>query len=482
MHPPSILRVAGIICIIITGWMLAPLAFSVGRGETISQQAFIVSFAVSLFIGVTTLLATNRVKISLGKRDFAILIPLIVTIATILSALPLYLGGGFQTIFYASFEALSGLTTTGMSLAPKPEILSQTELLWRAMLQWMGGYGTLILVIWALPYLGFGGAFKASSDDPEKQNLFPHLSFKKTLIKLLAVYFVISLLCTLALFVSGLPLFESVCYTMSTVSTGGFLVQSEGPLGSNKWPVEIILMLFMILGAMNFMLHGKALSGSLRNYMKDQESQNFLILILLSACIAVVVVDDSGEGMFNFYNAMMQIISIVTTTGYPSPEANTFMPDFYFLLLLILAALGGTGSSTSGGFKISRLTFFLQQSKQELYRLIHPHSVTPINYGGQSISPESVKVLSVFSISFIGLISLLTAFLSLFNMEFSQAITLAIATITNNGPNIVQISGETNILLDLPMVAQLGLMLGMLMGRLEILCVLVLLNFSFWRN
>ena len=120
MHPPSILRVAGIICIIITGWMLAPLAFSVGRGETISQQAFIVSFAVSLFIGVSTLLATNRVKISLGQRDCAILIPLIATIATILSALPLYLGGGFHTIFHASFEALSGLTTTGMRLAPKP--------------------------------------------------------------------------------------------------------------------------------------------------------------------------------------------------------------------------------------------------------------------------------------------------------------------------------------------------------------------------
>ena len=134
--------------------------------------------------------------------------------------------------------------------------------------QWMGGYGTLILVIWALPYLGFGGAFKASRDGPENQDLFPQLSFKKTLIKLLTVYLVISLLCSMTLFISGLPLFESVCYTMSTVSTGGFLVQSEGPLGSNKWAIEIILMLFMILGAMNFILHGKALSGSLGNYTK----------------------------------------------------------------------------------------------------------------------------------------------------------------------------------------------------------------------
>jgi len=482
MHPPSILRVVGITCVIIAGWMLAPLALAVRSGENISQQAFTVSFAISLFIGVTTLLTTHRVRISLAKRDFAILIPLIAIIATILSALPLYLGGAFQTIFHASFEALSGLTTTGLSLLPNPELLSQSALLWRAILQWMGGYGTLILVIWALPYLGFGGAFKPSKEGPENQNLFPQLSFKKTLIKLFTVYLVISVLCTLALFGSGLPLFESVCYTMSTVSTGGFLVQSEGPLGSNKWAVEIILMLFMILGAMNFMLHGKALSGSLRSYIKDQESQNFLILILLSACIAVVIVDDSGEGMLNFYNAMMQIISIVTTTGYPSPKPDTFIPDFYFLLLLVLAALGGTGGSTSGGFKIARLTFFLQQSKQELYRLIHPHSVTPVNYGGHSVSTESMKVLSVFSISFIGLISLLTAFLSLANMEFPQAITLAIATITNNGPNIVQISRETNILLDLPIVAQLGLMLGMLMGRLEILCVLVLLNFSFWRN
>ena len=482
MHPSSILRVFGIVCLIKAFWMLAPLVFAIASEEHISQHAFAVSLGVSLFIGVTALLTTNRVKIALGKRDLAILIPIIATTATILGALPLYLGGSFQPFFYASFEALSGLTTTGMSLHPKPELLSQSELLWRAILQWMGGYSTLILVIWALPYLGFGGALKAAKDGHEKHNLFPQSSFKKTLITLLTVYLVISIVCALSLFVSGLPLFESVCYAMSTVSTGGFLVESDSPLESGNRAVEIVIMLFMVLGAMNFVIHGKALSGSLRNYLQDQESQNFLILILLSACIAVAIVDDSTKGILNFYNAMMQIISIVTTTGYPSPQPDTFIPDFYFLLLLFLAALGGSGSSTSGGFKIARLTFFLQQSKQELYRLIHPHSVTPINYGGHSISTDSMKVLSVFSISFIGLISLLTAFLSLNNIEFPQAITLAIATVTNNGPNIIEISEETNFLLELPWVAQLGLMLGMLMGRLEILCVLVLLNFSFWRN
>ena len=462
--------------------MVAPLALAIGYEENISRQAFTISFSSSLFVGVATLLATNRIKISLGRRDCAILIPLIVAIVTLLSALPLYLSGSFQTIFDASFEALSGLTTTGLSLFPEPATLKRSELLWRAVLQWMGGYSTLILIIWALPYLGFGGEFKISESNPEKQNLSPQLSFKKILINLLAIYLIISVLCFIALYLSGLPLFESVCYTMSTVSTGGFLVESKSPLGSGNFAVEIILTIFMILGAMSFILHGKALSGSFVSYTQDQESQSFFLLILLSACIAIMIMDNSKEGMRNFYNAMVQIISVITTTGYPSTKPDTLIPDFYFLLLLILAALGGTGASPSGGFKIVRLTFFLQQAKQELYHLIHPHSVTPVRYGGRSISAESMKVLSVFSASFIGLICVLAALLSLNNVEFSQAIILAIATITNSGPNIIEASGELTLLLDLPWAAKLSLMLGMLMGRLEILCVLVLLNFSFWRD
>tara|TARA_Y100000588_G_C14206352_1_gene904835 strand:+ start:155 stop:1543 length:1389 start_codon:yes stop_codon:yes gene_type:complete len=462
--------------------MLVPLAFAIGNGEDIAQEAFTISAAFSFFIGVTILLATNRINIPLGRRDFAILIPLIAITTALLSALPFYLSGAFQSIFDASFESLSGLTTTGFTLLPDLRMIGSSELLWRAILQWVGGYSTLILVIWALPFLGFGGLFAVLGNTATNQTIAPQLSFKKIVVSLLTVYLIISLLCFIALFISGLPIFEAVCYTMSTVSTGGFLVGNESPLRTGNRPVEIILVIFMMLGAMNFILHGKLLTGSAKDYLRDQETQNFLVFILISLAVAIAIADNSKEGILNIYHAMVQIISVITTTGYSSSTPNTRIPDFYLLLLLILAVLGGTNGSTAGGFKVVRLIFLLQQSKQELFRLIHPHSMIPISYAGHSISTESLKILSVFSVSFLAILGLLAISLSLSGLEFSQAITLAIATITNSGPNIIESSGGSGLLLDLPWVAKLSLMLGMLMGRLEILCLLVLLNFSFWRN
>ena len=464
-------------------WMLFPLAFSLGREEAVTQQAFAISISFAFFIGTTILLTTNRRKISLGKRDVAILLPLVAITATFLGALPFYLSGSFHTIFNASFESLSGLTTTGLSLHPDPSIFSQSELLWRAILQWLGGFSTLILVIWALPYLGFVGPANFEGFNPEDHNSSPHLSLKKTLATLLTVYLAISALCTLCLLCSGLSLFQSICYAMSTVSTGGFFIVQGGPLTHDTLLVKAILAVFMLLGSMNFILHGKFISGSLTTHAQDPETRTLLILFLLSLAVGIVVVDPvQGGRLTHISEVLFQLISVITTTGYPSSQSSSLLPNFYILVLLTLALLGGSTGSTSGGFKVIRIGLLLQQAKQEFFHLTHPHSVVPIKYGNFSISSDSVKILSVFFASYLAVLAFLTIFLSLFNIQFPESIALAIATLTNSGPNIIEVSGQSHSLQMLPWLAKLGLMIGMLIGRLEILCILVLFNYSFWRN
>jgi len=463
-------------------WMLFPLVFSLGRGQVLTQQAFAISIIFAVFIGTTILLVTNRRKISLGKRDIALLLPLIAMTATFLGGLPLYLTGSFHSIFNASFESLSGLTTTGLSLHPDPSIFSQSELLWRAMLQWLGGFSTLILVIWALPYLGLGGPVSFEGHNPEDHNYSPHLSLKKTLTTLLIVYLVISALCVLSLLFSGLSLFESICYAMSTVSTGGFFIVEGGPLSHDSSIVKLILAVFMLLGAMNFSLHGKFMSGSLKIYAQDSETRTLLVFLLLSVALGIVVVDPGSGGLIHVSEVVLQLISVITTTGYPSSQSSSLLPNFYVLMLLILALLGGCAGSTSGGFKVIRIGLLLQQAKQEFFHLTHPHSVVPIKYGSLSISSDTVKILSVFAASYLGILAFLTIVLSLFDISFSGSIALAIATLTNSGPNIIEVSGQSYNLQLLPWIAKLGLMMGMLIGRLEILGILVLFNYSFWRN
>ena len=462
--------------------MLFPLVFAFGHGEPLTQQAFAVSTIFSFFMGITILLVTNQQKIFLGKRDVAILLPLIAITATFLGALPLYLSGTFDTIFNASFESLSGLTTTGISLLPNPSTIGESQLLWRALLQWLGGYSTLILVIWALPYIGFSGPANFDGHHPENHTYSPQLSLKKTLTTLLSIYLAISALCALCLLASGLPLFDSICYAMSTVSTGGFFVVQGGPLTQDTSLVKAILAVFMLLGAMNFSLHGKVLSGSLKTYGQDPETRTLLIFFLLSMAVGIAVLDPTEDGLAHIFEVVLQLISVITTTGYPSPQFSSLIPDFYVLMLLILAVLGGSTGSTSGGFKVIRISLLLQQTKQELFRLTHPHAVIPIKYGTFPISARSIKILSVFLASYLGILGILTIFLSLFDIHFSESIALAIAILSNSGPSIIEISGQNYSLLTLPWVAKLGLMIGMLIGRLEILGILVLFNYSFWRN
>ena len=447
-----------------------------------AQQAFAISIVFAFFIGTTILLVTNRRRVFLGKRDVAILLPLIAITSTFLGGLPFYLSGSFHTIFNASFESLSGLTTTGLSLHHDPAVFSQSELLWRAILQWLGGFSTLILVIWALPYLGFMGPANFEGHHTEGHNYSPQLSLKKTLTTLLTVYLAISALCGLCLFCSGLSLFESICYAMSTVSTGGFFNVQGGPLTHGTFAVKATLAVFMLLGAMNFTLHGKFMSGSLKTYAQDPETRTLLICFLLSLAAGLVVLDPVEGSVTHVSKVVLQLISVITTTGYPSSQSSSPLPNLYVLLLLILAVLGGSTGSTSGGFKVIRTGFLFQQAKQEFFHLTHPHSVVPIKYGSFSISSESVKIISVFFTSYLGVLTLLMIFLSMFDIPFPESIALAIATLTNSGPNIIELSGHSNYLQSLPWMAKVGLMIGMLIGRFEILSILVIFNYSFWRS
>jgi len=238
----------------------------------------------------------------------------------------------------------------------------------------------------------------------------------------------------------------------------------------------------MLAGAMNFTLHGKVITNSLNIYTRDPETRILVGIILFAIALTIITIDHGPSGLTSVVQRVVQLISVFTTTGYPSPELSSTIPHFYILMLLVLAVLGGGTGSTSGGFKAIRIALLLQQAKKELVHLTHPHAVVPIQYGNLPVPERSIKILSVFFASYCSTLVILTIFLALFDINFADSVSLAIATITNSGPNIIETVGKNNGIEILPWPAKLGLMIGMLVGRLEILVVLVVFNYSFWRS
>lgn len=261
MNAAPVLRVLGATMIFLGVSMLIPLMLAASQDDSVSQNAFFAGVSVSGFFGVVLFLSTRGQPFSIGRRETVALLILLAVVTTLIGGLPFYLCGNAKNFLDASFEALSGITTTGLSLFPDPSVLSQSELLWRAMLQWMGGYGTLVLVIWVLPSIGLGGVFMPRRDAIETLAANPEPSFHHVVRSLFVVYCSLTAICAIALLFAGMPLFDSICYSMSTLSTGGFVIESSGPLVFNGAGIQLILALFMVLGAINFTLHGRFISG-----------------------------------------------------------------------------------------------------------------------------------------------------------------------------------------------------------------------------
>ena len=479
----SVIRVLGLVLLGLAVAHLAPIAFAMATGEDQSAAAFGLSAGAALFFGVVLTITGARAKRQIGRRAAILLAVAAWSLLSLFAAIPFAMTGIAGNTIGAILEATSGLTTTGLTMLADPSAVDRSLVLWRAILQWIGGFATLVLVATLIQHIshvsptGWAGAGSRRVGESFRPRL-------RQVVRFVALsYAGVTAVCLGCLSIAGLRFFDALCYTFSAVSTGGFMPNTGGLAATSTLPVDLIVVVFMIAGAVNISLHWSAISGRPGVYWRDPEAAILLILAIVGAAVAVnLLTVVSGEGIgSNIRNGIFNVVSALTTTGLVYEE-NAPRHAFMVFLLAGFAVIGGASVSTAGGLKLSRALLLVRQSARELERLSHPHGVILIKIGRTSVTDAAMQGVWAFFVMFVfGLIVLAVA-LSAVGLDFGHALLLSISALANCGPVLVHAAGYATDLSALNDTARIMITVGMLVGRLEVFTVLMLITPMFWER
>lgn len=481
----SVLYYFGLLLVVLSGLATIPLGTALILGETEQIQGFLGTVIIAGFAGGAGFLGLQG-EADRGKAREWFLLPVVAwAVLPAFAALPFYYGGITVSLTDAYFEAVSGLTTTGATVLHGLDQAPRSILLWRALLQWLGGLGTVVLAVTLLSLLGVGGmqVFRSSIPRGEGTSMFARM--RQIGGHILPIYTALSVLCGLALWAGGMPLFDAVCHAMSTISTGGFSTR-DGSIGAFDSPfLELVLMIFMIVGALNFTLHATLIGEGRRHYRRDPEARQFLVVAGLGAVALAVgtffVLGGEGESpglLPALRSALFTSVSVLSTTGYLS-TGQLPLPLMPALIVFALMMIGASTGSTGGGLKLMRFGLLVRQSRRELARLAHPHSVMRIRHGDRVVSDQVMGAIWAFFVLYMLCVAGVTVALCLTGVGFEPALTLAATALSNSGPAAALVSPVEVVALSDS--AKWTLCLAMVVGRLEILTLLTLFNPAYWR-
>lgn len=399
---------------------------------------------------------------------------------SVVGAIPYLLTGALGPVD-ALFESVSGFTTTGSTVVADVTVIPRALLLWRAMSQWLGGMGIILFTIAILPLLGIGGMqlFKAEVPGPVADKVRPRLATTARTLWMVYVGFTIAE--WIALRLAGLSGFDALCHSFTTLATGGFSTRntSVGEFGSPV--VEWIVIVFMLLAGVNFVLHFRLLTGRVKAVWRDHELRYFLGVIAFSVVVLVATTHEAGVRLSETVrNAVFQTLSILTTTGYASTDFEVW-PTLALLLLLCLMVLGGMSGSTGGGIKSLRALLAITSLRTTLLRLIHPHAVRPVKYGGVVVSETVLSGIWAFLTAYLLIALVGSAVVAAHGYDLLTAISAGMTSIGNVGPGLGAIGAYDNFA-HFPGLVKIVLAGCMLFGRLEVFTLLALLSREFWRR
>ncbi len=476
-----IFLVIGILLATLALIMLVPTAVDGFSGNP-DWEVFAISSGVTLFVGVAMALTSRAGAMRLTLRQAFAMTTLSWLTLTFFASLPFVYSELNLSFTDAFFEAMSGITTTGSTVITDLDKAPTGILLWRAMLQWLGGIGIVVMAIAVLPMLKVGGMqlFRMESSDQSEKAL-PRAAQVATAIGV--IYLLLSGLCAGGYWLAGMTGFEAIAHAMTTIATGGFSTSDASVAHFNSAAIDMIAVGGMIIGSLPFILYLKTLQGAWRALFSDTQVQSFLSLVaLLIVIMAGWLWLENGLGpVLALRFATFNIVSIITGTGYATSDFSLWgsfaLPVFFFIMFI-----GGCAGSTTCGIKIFRFQVLYATAKAQLKRLIQPNGVFIPYYNHRPI-PEQVS-LSVmgFFFLFIASFALLAAGLGFLGLDFITAVSGAASAIANVGPGLGNVIGPDGNYSGLPAEAKWLLSAGMLLGRLELFTVLVLLSRSFWRG
>ena len=483
MHLPVIFKVLSLLSAIVSLSMVLPLGWSLWDGSS-DGKAFLLSISAGLIFSAVLFMAGKNADYNdIGVKDGFLVVSLSWIFASLIGALPFYLGGTVPTFAGAFFESASGFTTTGASVLSDIEAVPRGILFWRSLTHWLGGMGIIVLSLAILPFLGVGGMelFKAEVPGPIPEKITPRI--QQTALYLWGVYAFLTVAETVLLLLGGMNLFESLTHTFGTVATGGFspLNRSVGQYGSAYF--DWIITVFMFLSGINFVLHYRLLRGHFRPLARDDEFRTYLWIVLF--CIAVISADLLFRGNYDSiaealrYSAF-QVVSIITTTGFATADFELW-PSFTQLILLLLMFAGACAGSTGGGMKILRLLILSRHTRAELKRVLHPHAVISVKVGGKVIDTRIQSSVTSFLILYVAVFIAGVFFMTSLGMDMESAMSGVAASLGNVGPGLGSLGPMDNYSA-VPEAGKWLFSLLMLMGRLELYTVLLLFFPGTWRK
>jgi trk system potassium uptake protein TrkH len=443
---------------------------------------------------------------SMGRREALLLVSTSWVVGAIVSGLPFLIWGRtsqddehpFHSVINCFFEAMSGLTTTGATILTDIATVPAPLLFWRAMIQWLGGLGIVVLFVAVLPSLGVGGKklFRIEAPGPEPEGVRPHI--RETARILWAIYLCLTLIEVIAYKIAGMQWFDASCHALTTLATGGFSTQNASTGAFDSRTIDIITIVFMVLAGANFGLYYAAVKGKLKVIWTDPEFRLYMFLLSAGSLIVIFSLLGSGQPIMTTIGdteqatvgevvtqSVFTVVSQQTTTGFATSDFNTW-PFVAKSVLLVLMLVGGCAGSTGGGIKVIRIWVAIKVMIGELERAFRPHVVRPLKVGKSAIDPELklatiayvLGVLVLFAIGS-GTIMLLESGNS--DCSVTAAATASIATICTVGPGLAKVGAMENYAW-FSDSSKLFLCVLMAIGRLEIFAVLVLFMPRFWRS
>ena len=477
------------LCIRIVGLLL--MLFSLGTLPSMllgwvqndgTASVFGQAFAATAISGVVLYLLTQRVNSELQIRDGFLVTAAFWIVLGLYGSLPFLLSDAMSvSVFDAVFESVSGLTTTGATVLAGLDSVPPSILLYRQLLQWLGGIGIIVLAVAVLPMLGIGGVqlYRAESTGPAKDSrLTPRIT--STAKALFSIYLGLTVACAAAYYAAGMTMFDAVCHAFSTIAIGGFSTHDASMGYFDSDIILLIACLFMLISAVNFGLHFIAVTK--RNpqiYRFDSETKFFSWMVLIAACVtcATLVFMNILPVEKAITHGMFQTISIATTTGFASDNFSLW-PSFLPTFLIMLSVMGACAGSTGGGMKAMRILLIFRQGRRELKQLLHPNAVIPLKLDHRRVRPEVVSaVWSFFAVYMFSAFILVLCMLAT-GLDFLSATSAVTAAINNLGPGLGSVSANYASVTD---PGKVILCVAMLLGRLEIFTLLILFTPTFWR-
>ena len=471
----------GILLIVLGVAMLAPYTLQIILNE--GSHSFISSSFVTIFIGILFILANLEREFKLNLRQTFLFSSLAWIMVAIFGSLPFLLSAEDFSFSEAFFESMSGITTTGATIISDLDNSPKSILLWRAIMQWLGGIGIVVMAITILPLLKVGGMQLFKMEGPDgTEKILPRTFEVATII--ISTYIILTFLCGFFYWIFGMTVFDSISHSMTTIATGGFSTHNDSIGFFKNSNIEMVASMFIILGSIPFISYLKFAQGNRKVFFQDVQIKGLIYLLFFSIIVMflyLLFINYEGNLFDKIRISSFNVISILSGTGYVTDDFGLW-GKFSLIFFLLLMFIGGCAGSTACGIKIFRLQMLLLFLKNQIKKLISPNSVIITKYNNQKISDSFINSVIIFIFTFLFIFLIIAMLLSISGLDFITSISGAASAISNVGPGLGDIIGPNGNYKDIPDLSKWILSAGMLLGRLELFAVLVLFFPSFWRN